>query len=156
MFLFTGPLESDPAPTGANGNIFIDFSEFQAGFQIVIFFSYLTHISWNNIGVYNDKVYPVNKTWSLSWTPYKGPVHMMNWRDWFPLPEWITILLWLIHKNASLFLHGLQCYTKKKQKKKEKKMGLRWVFLSKLFIPRTKTTQFSCRRVHGGDWLRKR
>lgn len=38
MFLFTGPLESDPAHTGANGNIFIDFSEFQAGFQMAAFF----------------------------------------------------------------------------------------------------------------------
>lgn len=42
--LLTGPLEHNPACTEANGNIFIDFSEFQAKFQMA-FFSYLTHIS---------------------------------------------------------------------------------------------------------------
>lgn len=38
MILFIGPLESAPAHTGANGNIFIDFSEFQAGFQMATIF----------------------------------------------------------------------------------------------------------------------
>lgn len=50
--LFIGPLESDLVHAGANGNSFIDFGEFQAGFQMATFFSYLTHISWNNIDVY--------------------------------------------------------------------------------------------------------
>lgn len=77
--LLTGPLECNPARTEANGNIFIDFSEFQAKIQMT-FFSYLTHISWNNIGVHNDIVYPVNKTWSLSRKILKRPSHIMNWK----------------------------------------------------------------------------
>lgn len=70
MFLFTGPLESDPTYTGVMELFSLTSVSFRLGSKWPLFFPCLTHISWNNIGVYNDKVYPVNKTWSLSWKIY--------------------------------------------------------------------------------------
>lgn len=53
-------------------------------------------------------------------------------------------------KSNFIFIRSSLLYKNQKQTTK-KKQALNWVFYSKKFIPRTKTRQFSCRRVLSDD-----